>query len=150
MDPSSSTALTKADLPEIIQRYLDGESIQSIAKDARVARNTIYQWIHFQTGPDYQYIVRRAMVRRMADADHDLWNATTKEDIARAREECRYTRWDLERRWSDQFGVKQEVKERRDIKVIIYAPQVNNPTVQPIEIRLANAPQTPQRMVEDE
>ncbi len=116
---ADNAVLTKADLSDIIRRYLNGESIQTIAKDARVVRSTIYSWMHCTGEKEYPELVKLAMVRRLADADHDLSVASTKEDIARAREEARYTRWDLERRWSSQFGVKQEIKQDTSITVIV-------------------------------
>ena len=101
--------LSKHDIPQIIQRYIAGESIQSIARDAQVARNTIYQWMHGIGEKLYPEIVEQAMIARMALADHALDTATTHEDIARAREACRYTRWDLERRRPKSWGQRSEI-----------------------------------------
>ncbi len=111
--------LTKQDLPEIIKRYLSGSSIQDIADDAKVARRTIYKWIHRIGDKDYYDIVTDAMVTRLADADHALANAETMGHIARAREEARYTRWDLERRRPHLFGPKQEIKQDTSVTVIV-------------------------------
>jgi hypothetical protein len=104
-----TTALTKADIPTIIQRYINGESIQAIAKDAQVARNTIYQWMHGIGDARYPELVTQAMIARMALADHQLDTAQSHEDIARAREACKFTRWDLERRRPRTWGVRAEI-----------------------------------------
>lgn len=117
--PSSPPPLTKADLPEIIQRYLNGESIGSIAADARKTRQAIYDWMHCQGEAEWQQQKRQALVTRLANADHDLATAATQLDLARAREECKFTRWDLERRWHSQFGPKQEVSMDNKITVIV-------------------------------
>jgi hypothetical protein len=113
--------LTQADLPEIVRRYVNGESIQTIAGDSRRSRQTIYNWIHTVGEQQYPDIVRQAMITRMADADEDLHNAGTLVDIARASSECRYTRWDLERRWASQFGPKQELSVK-SVTVIVQRP----------------------------
>lgn len=123
--------LTKQDLPEIIQRYVNGESIQTIAADARKARNTIYQWIHGVGDTEYREIVSQAMITRLANADHDLSIASTVQDIARAREECRYTRWDLERRRPRDWGMKTETKTDTNITVVV---QTLTSTPQPVVI----------------
>jgi|ERR1041385_316239 DNA invertase Pin-like site-specific DNA recombinase len=130
-------ALTKQQLPEIIQRYLDGESIQTIAKDARVARRTIYKWMHRIGDHEYYDLVTDAMITRLADADHELSVARTKGHIARAREEARYTRWDLERRRPSIFGYKQEVKQDTTVTITVQKyvqepPKQVNQTPQPV------------------
>ncbi len=63
------------------------------------------------------------MVTRLADADHALATAETMGHIARAREEARYTRWDLERRRPHLFGPKQETKIDTSITIIIQSAQ---------------------------
>ena len=111
--------LTKADLPDIIQRYLNGESIQALAKDAKVSRQAIYQWMH-RTGDTHYYdLVTDAMLARLADADQDLEDATDMLDIARAREKAKFTRWDLERRRPGLFGPKQEIKQETSLTITV-------------------------------
>jgi hypothetical protein len=107
--PKAVATLTKADIPQIIQRYINGESIQAIATDAHVARNTIYQWMHGIGEQKYPELVTQAMIARMALADHQLDTAESHEDIARAREACKFTRWDLERRRPRTWGVRAEI-----------------------------------------
>lgn len=122
-------SLTPANLPEIIQRYIDGESIQTIAADAHVARRTIYKWMHRVGDKDYYDLVTDALVTRLADADHALSTAETMGHIARASHEARFTRWDLERRRPHLFGQKIENKHEVGITVI-----VQRATPQPVDI----------------
>lgn len=117
---SLPTALPLPELPELIQRYLNGESMIRLAKDARVARRTLYRWMHSALGDkEYHEAVTDAMLARMADADDSLSKARDTWQVARAREEAKFARWDLERRRPELFGQKSEVKENKTLHVIV-------------------------------
>jgi transposase-like protein len=96
-------------IPSYVQRYIDGESIQDIAKDHQVAARTIYRWIMSELGDGYQQVVTNVLVGRVADADMALEQAADVCQIARAREQARFARMDLERRRPHLYGVRQQI-----------------------------------------
>ncbi len=118
----SETALEPAPtipVPEIIQRYLDGELIKDLAVDARRSRQTLYNWMHNEvTDQQYPSLVRQALLNRMAEADENLESAASMLDLARAREVAKLVRWDVERRLK-MFQPKQEVTKDSRITVIV-------------------------------
>jgi hypothetical protein len=118
-DDSSSSLLTKADLPEIVQRYRQGESLAAIATESRVCARSLYNWILAEHGPEYQAIQTECLLNRVADADAQLEQSTDKFQIMRAREIARFSRMDLERRRPQLYGPKTEVKQDTTITVIV-------------------------------
>lgn len=119
-DTAQAVSPAPPPLPDIIQRYLNGESMQDLATECRVHRQTIYNWIFSGVGDkDYEQIVTTAMVNRIADADQELDESLTVFDIARAREKMRFTRMDLERRRPKLYGPKQEIEHDNRITVIV-------------------------------
>lgn len=103
-----------AGVPEIVERYLSGVSMQEIAKEKRVDRRRLYDWMFTELGPkEYQEVVTRCLVARVSDADDELEAARLSGDpvrVSAARETCRFVRMDLERRRPSLYGPKQEVK----------------------------------------
>ena len=101
-------------LPEVVRRYVAGESVQEIARDCRVTRRTIYNWLLSGLGDEaYQELVTQCLVARVSDADQELEAARKSKDpvrVSAARETCRFARMDLERRRPSLYGPKQEVK----------------------------------------
>lgn len=111
---ASLRAEVPAGLPELIRRYLGGESIQVLAKEQGCARRTIYRLMLAGLGEEgYEELVTEALVARVADADDELEASRKSRDPVRvtaARETCRFARMDLERRRPGLYGPKQEVK----------------------------------------
>jgi hypothetical protein len=97
-------------MPEIVRRYLDGESVQVLAAERGRNRDQIYQWMfaYVGGGEEYRQLVARAMAKRMADADAEMEGAKTKLQFLKADRKCKYTRMDFERRCPALYGVKQE------------------------------------------
>lgn len=99
-------------LPEIVTRYMSGESMQDIAPDMRRGRRTLYKWMLSGLGEDkYREVVTECLVARVADADQELEDARLSGDairVAAAREVCRFARMDLERRRPALYGAKHE------------------------------------------
>ncbi len=116
---AENTQLTKADLPEIIQRYRNGESMLSIAKDSAVKSRQLYNWILNELGPDYDKIQTECLINRIADADQMLEESRDALQVTRAREIARYARMDFERRRPHLYGPKQEIKQDTSVTVIV-------------------------------
>lgn len=106
-------------LPDIIQRYLNGESMQEIAKDSRTHARTLYRWMLTDCGPAYDQIVTECLTNRIADADDLLDRATDSCQVARAREIAKFARMDFERRRPKLYGPKQEIQQDSKITVIV-------------------------------
>lgn len=99
-------------MPEIISRYLAGESLQVLAAECKKNRRTLYKWILAECGGEqYRELVTEALVARIADADEALEDAREKGDpvrVAACREACRFYRMDFERRRPALYGAKQD------------------------------------------
>lgn len=105
-----STALSADVLPQVVQRYLAGESLQAVAADLRVHRSTLYRWMLGGIGDqNYRELVTDCLITRVSDADQMLQDASDQCDIARAREIARFARMDLERRRPQLYGQRVEV-----------------------------------------
>ena len=113
------TATTPPTLPDIIQRYLNGESMQELAMESRVNRQTLYRWMLGYTGIEYDSVITDALITRVAEADSQLDEAVDTCGIARAREHMKYSRMDLERRRPKLYGPKQEIQTDSKITVIV-------------------------------
>lgn len=134
----SQPSLADVDLPAIVKRYANGESVQVLAAECGVTRNTIYAWMLYEVGPEYKDLVKRALARKAADAEIELEDADNALSAARARERCRFTRMDYERRCPEVYGVKQQIQEDRTIRVI-YADPTPQPVVEaPVVIEAVN------------
>jgi hypothetical protein len=109
MDEGQLTTKQEA-LPEIVTRYLAGESLQTIAPDYKVATRTLYRWMLAGLGDQtYSDLVTHMLVSRVADADAELQVASDACQIARAREQARFARMDLERRRPALYGQRTHV-----------------------------------------
>lgn len=98
------------DLPGIVRRYAEGESMQVLAAENGVHRATLYRWMLAGIGDgQYDQLVTHCLVQRIADSDEELDRADNACDIARAREKARFARMDLERRRPHLYGQKQHV-----------------------------------------
>jgi len=119
-DENSSPVVSPPPLPDIIQRYLNGESLQLLADEYSVARQTLYRWMLTGVGDrQYESLITDALVYRIADADQTLEDSRDQCDIARARERMRFTRMDFERRRPKLYGPKQEIQTDSKITVVV-------------------------------
>lgn len=95
-------------LPRVVERYLEGESLNELAAENGVSRRTVYCWLLAGLGDKrYHEVVTQALVNRIADADELLEGARDPVQIARAREMARFARMDFERRRPGLYGQKQ-------------------------------------------
>lgn len=114
-DPESEAQLpaeidAELTLPVIVRRYATGESVQTLATEAGVHRATLYRWMLAGIGDkQYHALVTNCLVQRVADADAALADAREPCDIARAREQARFARMDLERRRPHLYGQQARV-----------------------------------------
>lgn len=107
-------------LPDIIRRYSNGESMQTLAAELNVSRMTLYNWLLTGLGDaDYHDLITRCLVRRIADADAELDTARSKLDIARAATKMRYFRSDFERRRPALYGQKREITGSHTVTVTV-------------------------------
>lgn len=126
------------DLPQFVQQYLNGESIQSLAQQHRCSHRVIYKWLLKECGPQYDEVVTDALIARIADADQQLEEATTPIQIARAREMAKFSRMDFERRRPKLYGPKQELQHDHTVNIIVNrsfnSGVLPSPPSQPIDV----------------
>ena len=104
-------------LPDVVERFRNGESVQQIAVGNRAGIRTIYRHLLRELGPDYHAIQRDLLVARIADSDQMLLEATNAWEVNRAIACAKFSRFDYERRAADDFGPKQAVAQ--DVRVTI-------------------------------
>jgi len=119
------TAPSSLDTATAIQRYLNGESMQVLAKQAGITPQGLYKrfkrfMLSYEGSEDaYVRLITQALVDRVADSDARLENAKNVVAIARAREQARFARMDLERRRPKLYGQKQQVDVDNRITVTV-------------------------------
>lgn len=132
-DPESEAQLPVAIgseliLPEIVRRYASGESVQTLAAEVGVHRATLYRWMLAGTGDrEYRDLVTHCLVQRVAEADAALAAAREPCDIARAREQARFARMDLERRRPQLYGPRQEIHHASSAPSIVIVVSGESP-----------------------
>jgi len=108
----------KQQIPEIVDRYLKGESIISLAAEKGVHRQRLYEWMLAGIGDDnYHDTVTKVLVRRVAEADEALENPSVEPDTQRAHARARIARTDLERRRPGLYGIKQHITVDQRVSV---------------------------------
>ena len=99
-----SVSKTQA-IAQAAQQYATGEiGLRDLAKQHNVCHRTMRVWMMRELGPEYAHIQEQALLMRIAEADDKLDEARDSVSIARAREQCRYARWDAERRLPQLLG----------------------------------------------
>lgn len=106
-------------LPDIIARYLNGESLLTLADEYHITRRTLYNWMYRLGDEQYAALKEQAYFNRIADADEELQRATDPLQLARARESAKFARWDAERRLPHLFGPKQEISTRKQVVIVV-------------------------------
>ncbi|MDI3463647.1 MAG: hypothetical protein OJF50_002468 [Nitrospira sp.] len=139
-----SELLPTPSIPDIIHRYVNGESIQVLAAEHAVNRQTIYNWMLSETGPEYDRIITQALIKRICDADEKLENSSDMIGITRAREMARFSRQDFERRRPKLYGPKQEVSVDEKITVIVQ----RHPTPQHIDVSISSSAEKDEKLNE--
>jgi hypothetical protein len=110
----------KINLPELVRRYANGESLTVLAQENSVSRQTIYNWIFSDIGgEEHQEIVTKCLINRIAESDEEMEKASSVLDIARARERMKFHRMDFERRRPKLYGQTREVKQDTTVRVVV-------------------------------
>ena len=146
--PDELPVKTPPPLPDIIQRYLNGESMQELAAESRVNRLTLYRWMLAYTGTEYDALITDALITRVAEADSQLDEAVDTCGIARAREHMKYSRMDLERRRPKLYGPKQEIQTDSRITVIVQR-QIQPQTPQQVVGQVVDAEEVQEGSISD-
>ncbi len=119
-EESALTTTPKINLPEIVRRYANGESLTVLAKENKVSRQTIYNWIFSDIGgEEHQSLVTQCLINRIAESDEEMELAQSSLDIARARERMRFHRMDFERRRPKLYGPQSAQAVDNRVMVVI-------------------------------
>ena len=105
-----TTVVDHSALPEYVQLYLNGTSMQDIAADLGVHRATLYRHMLRDLGNLHEDVVSDMLITRIAEADEKLDSASDACDIARARERARFARMDYERRRPHLYGQRPQTQ----------------------------------------
>ena len=120
-------ALVAIDIEPFLQQLYAGKSLRDIATQLGVSRQAIHAWMLREAGEKYQEAITAALVARVAEADEKLDTAADAVDIARAREQARFARMDLERRRPHLYGqrpttaVQVNGGEGMSVQIVSYA-----------------------------
>lgn len=128
VSPHASTVV-----PAAVDRYRSGATLHEIAAENHVHYRTLYRWMLSELGDQFPQLVTETLIDRVADADLQLQTAADKCAVARAREQARFARMDLERRRPELYGEKRQVKHDSTINVIIQR-DTKEKVVQPSEV----------------
>lgn len=93
-----------ASIGETLRRLAAGDSVRAIADDLGVTHQAVRVLLLDEVPEEYRAHQRQSLIARIVEADRQLEEAATPLAIARARELCRFTRWDAERRLPHLFG----------------------------------------------
>jgi len=100
----------QAVMVDILSRYANGDNLDMLADEHGVSRATIYLWLLGGTvDSTHAELVTAALTSRAMRADRALDEAKTAIDVARAREQARFARLDLERRRPAIYGQQSKL-----------------------------------------
>jgi lambda repressor-like predicted transcriptional regulator len=105
----SKNALANIDPAPILERIQRGDSLRTIAADLGVSNVGLRAWLLREDKERYSEVITAALTTRVAEADEGLDAADDVISIARAREQARFARMDLERRRPQLYGMRQQV-----------------------------------------
>lgn len=96
----------------ILERIQRGESLRQVADFLGVSHVAVRAWLLRCDEEAYADVVTAALTARVAESDAGLEAADDPVTIARAREQARFARMDLERRRPALYGQRQQVDMR--------------------------------------
>lgn len=118
----------QTDLPDLIHRWLSGESLAKIAREQGLSdeglRKRIKSWSYRYSGDNQTYkdLAEQVLINRMVEAEEKLEESIDSVGVARAREVLNHSRWVTGRRLP-QFADKQETRSDNRITITIHRPQ---------------------------
>jgi hypothetical protein len=87
----------------------EGKSLSEIANETGIKPKTLNAWLLSDVPEKYRPVQQQGLISRIVDADEILEDAPNHLAVARAREMCRFRRWDAERRLPTLFAPRQEI-----------------------------------------
>lgn len=129
MSEHSLAVFTPPTIPELVQRWVNGERIEVLAAECGVSHQTLYNriksWsLSSEGGQSYEQLKEAVHVQKIVRADEMLENAHNQLELARAREAGKFARWDAERRCPKTFGLKQQ---DQDSKIVVIVQRNTDP-----------------------
>ena len=107
-------------LPEIVYRYLNGESMAEIGRDYDRAGRTLYRFMLSGMGEElWKQAQTDCMIVKISEADRKLEAAATAVDVKKYEALGKFARMDFERRRPVLYGQKREVHEKRSVRVFV-------------------------------
>lgn len=88
---------------------VDGNSLREAATQRGISHETLRLWLLREVPAEYREAQELGNMLRVIEADNELENAPSHIGIARARERCKFARWDLERKVKRLFAPSQEI-----------------------------------------
>lgn len=102
-------------IAQALQRINDGETLRQIAPSFNVSHVTLWSLLIGDVPDQYKQAQQAVLIGRIADADQALEDAEDQLNLARAREQAKFARWDAERRLPNLFGAKQTVEHKHTV-----------------------------------
>lgn len=140
---ANRNALASYDPAQILARIHTGMSLRQIAAEIGVSNVGLRAWLLRETGEQYNDAITQALALRVAEADDALDAADDVVSIARAREQARYARMDLERRRPHLYGQRTQVTHEvgpdlgnllRDARKRVSSPQQHAESARVIDV----------------
>lgn len=111
--------ISRDEPPLCVQRYLAGESLESMHKEnVRVYRD-FYRWMLGSTKDEHSELVTMSLIDRIAEADQAVATAATKLDASRAQTQAKFARMDFERKRPKLYGSQLNVQADTQVTVRI-------------------------------
>jgi uncharacterized protein (DUF2249 family) len=109
-----SSSVTKTNprherIASMLEAIEDGQSLAQLAEVHGITPQAISSFLLSNVPEQYKALQERGLIQRIVDADTTLEGASSHLDVARAREVCRFTRWDAERRLPHMFATRSEI-----------------------------------------
>lgn len=142
--PETLPALTSSHPTAVLaQRWVNGELIATMAAEHGVTPQAIYariqKWAMSSQGDvDYAALKEAVQVNKIIESDEELKNARDQVEIARARERCKFARWDAERRCPKTFGLKQSDSNDKIVVIVQRNAENNGNNTQTIDVSPCN------------
>ena len=102
---------------EVIERYLTEQTTSQIAQSYKLSRKTLVGWLREVQPEQWKRVqIIRALVRK-EDGNEGIEISPDALSLARAREIVKSAQWELERLDSSNYGQKQELTVKAELKM---------------------------------